>query len=76
MPTVSQSLRYLLDAMVEWEISIWLAKNIEKYHAWLWSSQVKILELSQVAPTSDKSNIFTSDDHNHKWYFSIFLPAM
>ena len=26
--------------------------------------------------TSDKSIIFTSDDHNHKWYFPLFLPAM
>ena len=24
-------------------------KNIEKYHLWLWSSLVKILDLSQVA---------------------------
>ena len=27
---------------------IWLVKNIGKYHMWLWSSRVKILELSRV----------------------------
>ena len=32
----------------KWEISIWLAKNVGKYHVWLWSSQVKILDLSRV----------------------------
>ena len=29
--------------------SAWLAKNIGKYYEWLWSSRVKILDLSQVA---------------------------
>ena len=29
--------------------STWLAKNIGKYYEWLWSSRVKILDLSQVA---------------------------
>jgi len=30
-------------------IITWLVKNIEKYHLWLWSSLVKILELSLLA---------------------------
>ena len=29
-------------------IITWLVKNIEKYHLWLWSSLVKILDLSLV----------------------------
>ena len=29
--------------------SLMLAKNIGKYYEWLWSSRVKILDLSQVA---------------------------
>ena len=29
--------------------STWLAKNIGKYYEWLWSSRVKILDLSRVA---------------------------
>ena len=47
----------------EWEISIWLAKNIGKYHTWLWSSQVKILDLSQVA-------------EGHEWCSNIFSQVM
>ena len=30
-------------------IITWLVKNIVKYHLWLWSSLVKILELSLLA---------------------------
>ena len=49
-------------------------KNIEKYHLWLWSSLVKILDLScqnirfitcGLMATRDKSNVFTRDNHNH-----------
>ena len=42
----------IVPKMPHWEISIWLAKNNGKYHAWLWSSRVKIMDLSQVAEFS------------------------
>ena len=38
-------------------ITCGLTKNNGKYHVWLWSSHMKA--------TSDKSIIFTCDDHNH-----------
>ena len=44
----------------EWEINIWLAKNIGKYHVWLWSSRVKILDSSWVAVRSRVINLIFS----------------
>ena len=44
-------------------------KNIEKYHLWLWSSLVKILDLSLVALQPFVINpifsLLMTDDHNH-----------
>ena len=57
-----KSLKFM-KKICKWEISIRLAKNIGKYHVCLWSSQVKILDLSQVA-------------EGHEWCSNIFSQVM
>ena len=54
----------------------WLAKILKNitcgYGHHLWKYWIYH---SWPSATCDKSNIFTRDDHNHSWYFSIFFAS-
>ena len=57
-------------------IITWLAKILKNitcgYGHHLWKYWIYH---SWPSATRDKSNIFTRDDHNHAWYFSIFFAS-